>query len=234
MANTNFLNPDLYAPPLTLAQPPQQPAQSLRYKLRELLLTHSSEEIYTTLRALFHEDYAFYTTLFTHAPAPAPAPAVPAVPAGPSLPVVLAVPLSQFEVAQAEEPQLSTMRSAKIRIVKKEPEVNPNTVEAVVVEPKAEAKTTEAERKAQIKREQAQKVSEKYAELVAKKVAPQTLLTEENLRRWISAEGLTYTQIARDHVGLPAEQIAKVASGLGFQSPIAKRRADIIAGKARS
>ena len=227
MANTNFLNPDLYAP-----------AQSLRYKLRELLLTHSSEEIYTTLRALFHEDYSFYATLFTHAPtpapAPAPAPAVPAVPAGPPLPVVLAVPLSQFEVAQAEEPQLSTMRGAKIRIVKKEPEVNPNTVEAVVVEPKAEAKTTEAERKAQIKREQAQKVSEKYAELVAKKVAPQTLLTEENLRRWISAEGLTYTQIARDHVGLPAEQIAKVASGLGFQSPIAKRRADIIAGKARS
>jgi hypothetical protein len=119
--------------------------------------------------------------------------------------------------------------------VKKEPEVNPNTVEAVIVEPKAkaEAKITEAERKAQIKREQAQKVSEKYEELVAKKVAPQSLLTEENLRRWISTEELTYTQIARDHVGLPAEQIAKVASGLGFQSPIAKRRAAIIAGPAR-
>ena len=187
---------------------------NLRYNLRFLLLSHSAEEIHTTLRSIFQEDYNFYRTLFAPVPVPAPAPA--------QVPVPAPVPLAQFQV---EEPitSVSKLKSdTKIRIVKKavpEPEVVPV--------PEA----NDRERKAQIKKEQAEKVAEKNAEIVLKGVDPEKLLTKASLKKWIETDNLTYTQIARDHVGLSAEHIATVAKSFGFQSPIAKKRAMIIASR---
>jgi len=181
---------------------------NLRYNLRFLLLSHSAEEIHTTLRSIFQEDYNFYKTLF----APAPAPASVSVPAP--------IPLAQFQV---EEPITSVTKlksDTKIRIVKK-----------AVPEPEAVPEVNDRERKAQIKKEQAEKVAEKHAEIVSKGIDPENLLTKANLKKWIETDNLTYTQIARDHVGLSAENIASVAKSFGFQSPIAKKRAMIIASR---
>ena len=179
---------------------------NLRYNLRFLLLSHSAEEIHTTLRSIFQEDYNFYKTLFAPAPAPVSVPAP--------------IPLAQFQV---EEPITSVTKlksDTKIRIVKK-----------TVPEPEAVPEANDRERKAQIKKEQAEKVAEKYAEIVSKGIDPENLLTKANLKKWIENDNLTYTQIARDHVGLSAENIASVAKSFGFQSPIAKKRAMIIASR---
>jgi hypothetical protein len=112
----------------------------------------------------------------------------------------------------------------KIRVVKKDtatPKPKPIAVEV----------TTEKEKRALIKKEQAEKVKEKYAELVNKGIEPASLLTKDSLKKWVEEEGLTYAQIARDHVGLPADQIASLAKGYGFQSPIVKKRAMLFANK---
>ena len=222
MANFTALPP----PDLFLSE------RTLKYKLRELLLFHSPEEIYTSMRSLFQEDYTFYQNFFavparapaqTQAQVPVQVPVqVPAqVPAQAQV-VVQAVPLAQFQVAQEDTKVTRIKPDTKIRIVK---EVEPVKV--------AESTLTQSERekKAQIKREQSEKVAEKNAALVQANIDPESLLTKANLKKWVETDGLTYTQIARDHVGLHADYIAGVAKSFNLQSPIAKKRAQIIAGK---
>jgi hypothetical protein len=216
MANFTALPP----PDLFLSE------RTLKYKLRELLLFHSPEEIYTSMRSLFQEDYTFYQNFFA---VPARVPVQTQVPAPAQVPVqaqaqvvVQAVPLAQFQVAQEDTKVTRIKPDTKIRIVK---EVEPVKV--------SESTLTQSERekKAQIKREQSEKVAEKNAALVQANIDPESLLTKANLKKWVETDGLNYTQIARDHVGLHADYIAGVAKSFNLQSPIAKKRAQIIAGK---
>jgi hypothetical protein len=114
----------------------------------------------------------------------------------------------------------------KIRVVKKDTSTPIPTPKPITLEV-----TTEKEKRALLKKEQADKVKEKNAELVAKGIEPASLLTKESLKKWVEDEVLTYAQIARDHVGLPADQIASLAKGYGFQSPIVKKRAMLFANR---
>jgi hypothetical protein len=194
---------------------------------------YSALDIHTALHSIFEEDYAFYQSIFssqvaqigvqtsvqTTQPAPQPEPAPQPQPASqPQQP-----PLTQTP----ELPKITP--STKIRIVKKpapEPEAAQEQAQPPVQD---DTKVAERERKATIKKEQAEKEAEKHAELVSKGVDPETLLTKDNLKKWVDTDGLTYTQIARDHVGLSSNQIAAVAKGFGIQSPIVKKRAMIVA-----
>ena len=223
MANFTALPP----PDLFLSE------RTLKYKLRELLLFHSPEEIYTSMRSLFQEDYTFYQNFFAvparvpvQTQAQAQVPQVPIqvpvqIPAQAQV-VVQAVPLAQFQVTQEDTKVTRIKPDTKINIVK---EVEPVKV--------SESTLTQSERekKAQIKREQSEKVAEKNAALLQANIDPESLLTKANLKKWVETDGLNYTQIARDHVGLHADYIAGVAKSFNLQSPIAKKRAQIIAGK---
>lgn len=226
----SFLNP-LFSTTAENATNYIIPDTSLRFKLRVLMTQYSSQEIQTTLRQIFEDDYAYYQTLFA-----VPVPVVEAAAAVASAPA----PEPATEAAAApnlvEEPISNSSRirsDTKIRVIKR-----PVAVEEVVVA--TEAKDEEAsvsvisgdkEKKAQMKREQTEKEMAKYKELVSKGVDPETLLTKENLKKWIDVDCLTYAQIARDHVGLSALQVSNIAKGFGFKSIIAKKRAMIIASR---
>lgn len=211
---TTRMNTTFYTPPEMF-----HTESTLRYKLRNLMLSHSPQEIYSTFRQMLEEDYTFLQSLFAQQEPSRPlAPESRTTPQPP--------PAAQ---AQAQEPVAeSTLRppksrpDMKIRVVKKDT----STPKPIAVEV-----TTEKEKRALIKKEQADKVKEKYAELVGKGIEPASLLTKDSLKRWVEEEALTYAQIARDHVGLPADQIASLAKGYGFQSPIVKRRAMLFANK---
>jgi hypothetical protein len=196
-----------------------QPDQSLRFKLKYLLLSHTAQEVHTTLRNIFEEDYSFYQSLFSFtAPAPIAAP----IPA----PAPVAAPLTPVVAQESTLRPPKSRPDMKIRIVKKaaaEPEPEPEKVSVEV--------SSDKEKKALIKKEQAEKVKEKNAELVAKGIDPSTLMTKGNLKQWVEVEALTYAQIAREHVGLPADQIATISKGYGFQSPIVKKRAMLFSKK---
>jgi len=206
---TTRMNTTFYTPPEMFHM-----ESTLRYKLRNLMLSHTPQEIYSTFRQMLEEDYTFLQSLFAQRePAPPLAPQPPA--------------------AQAQEPPAeSTLRppksrpDMKIRVVKKDTATPKPKAEPIAVEV-----TTEKEKRALLKKEQAEKVKEKYAELVNKGIEPASLLTKDSLKKWVEEEGLTYAQIARDHVGLPADQIASLAKGYGFQSPIVKKRAMLFANK---
>ena len=204
------MNTTFYTPPEMF-----HTESTLRYKLRNLMLSHSPQEIYSTFRQMLEEDYTFLQTLFAQQEPPPPI----AQPLAPQPP----------PAAQAQEPVAeSTLRppksrpDMKIRVVKKD---------ASTPKPIAVEVTTEKEKRALLKKEQADKVKEKYTELVNKGIEPASLLTKDSLKRWVEEEALTYAQIARDHVGLPADQIASLAKGYGFQSPIVKKRAMLFANK---
>ena len=212
------MNTTFYTPPEMF-----HTESTLRYKLRNLMLSHSAQEIYSTFRQMLEEDYTFLQSLFA-----SPEPEQVRGPVQPEPPAP--TPAAQ---AQAQEPPAeSTLRppksrpDMKIRVVKKDTSTPIPTPKPVTVEV-----TTEKEKRALLKKEQADKVKEKYAELVAKGIEPASLLTKESLKKWVEDEVLTYAQIARDHVGLPADQIASLAKGYGFQSPIVKRRAMLFANK---
>ena len=212
------MNTTFYTPPEMF-----HTESTLRYKLRNLMLSHSAQEIYSTFRQMLEEDYTFLQSLFAQ-PEQARSPVQPEPPAP--------APATHAHAQAQEPPAESTLRppksrpDMKIRVVKKDtatpiPTPKPLTVEV----------TTEKEKRALLKKDQADKVKEKNAELVAKGIEPASLLTKESLKKWVEDEVLTYAQIARDHVGLPADQIASLAKGYGFQSPIVKRRAMLFANK---
>lgn len=213
------MNTTFYTPPEMFHM-----ESTLRYKLRNLMLSHTPQEIYSTFRQMLEEDYTFLQSLFAQREPASPI----AQPLAPQHPA----PVAQAQAQSQELPTESTLRppksrpDMKIRVVKKDTATPKPKAEPIAVEV-----TTEKEKRALLKKEQAEKVKEKYAELVNKGIEPVSLLTKESLKKWVEEEGLTYAQIARDHVGLPADQIASLAKGYGFQSPVVKRRAMLFANK---
>lgn len=208
------MNTTFYTPPEMF-----HTESTLRYKLRNLMLSHSPQEIYSTFRQMLEEDYTFLQSLFALSPQQEPVRSNPEPPARPPT-------QSQEPIAESTLRPPKSRPDMKIRVVKKDTATPKPKAETIAVEV-----TTEKEKRALLKKEQADKVKEKYAELVGKGIEPASLLTKDSLKRWVEEEALTYAQIARDHVGLPADQIASLAKGYGFQSPIVKKRAMLFANK---
>jgi hypothetical protein len=51
------------------------------------------------------------------------------------------------------------------------------------------------------------------------------ILTKENLKQWIEAEGHTYAWVAREKAGCPDTQVAATAQMMGIKSTFSKKRA---------
>jgi hypothetical protein len=84
-----------------------------------------------------------------------------------------------------------------------------------------------------IKKWQKEQEDNKKRELDAQGINPASLLTKENLQKWIVDEKKTFAAVARDHVGLPDSMVSSAAKSYGIQSETSKRRAIIAASKGR-
>lgn len=85
----------------------------------------------------------------------------------------------------------------------------------------------------QWKAEQKAAELKKRAELDAQGIfSVETLLTKENLEKWILKEHRTYAYIAREYVGCPEALVSETARAYGIQSENSMRRKLVIA-KAR-
>jgi hypothetical protein len=82
-----------------------------------------------------------------------------------------------------------------------------------------------------IKQWQKQQEDKRAAQLNEEGIDGMSLLTEENLRKWLEKEGRAYAQVARDIVGVSEAIVAEAAKKYGIQSAAAKRRAAILAMK---
>jgi hypothetical protein len=205
--------------------------ETLRERLRNLLLHYSASEVHSTLMQIFREDYDFYKTLFASTPvtppstpsttpppetAPAPPPTPPPAPR-PAPPKKDSKLRADVKVCVIKGPVASdTIESLKVDSL-------PDAPQALHPQPK---KTKE-----QMKTEQTEKVSLKRQELEGLGVDPLTLLTKENLTQWVDVKGLTYSQVAREYVGLSEKVIGEYAKKFGIVSSISKKRAAILANK---
>ena len=115
--------------------------------------------------------------------------------------------------------------SATEEIEEVDPSVKQVVIESAKKEP-AEKKVSIEKQKMYdeikaVKESQKEAVAKKRKELEEKGITPQSLLTKENLQKWIS-EGCTYSKIARDYVGCTDSDVAGAAKAFGLQSNMSK------------
>lgn len=220
---------------------------TLKDHLKELISWYSLEQVHTSLDLICKEEFAFLKKLYaptvTSVPkrvvvASASAPAtdasgsVPPTDASGSVPVPAPIPLEQ-----QEEPKLRP--DAKVRVVKK-PTQDATPLVAVTPAPTVtvpsplvtqhESGLTDPK---DLKKWQKEQEEKKKRELDAEGINPASLLTKENLQRWIVTEKKTYAAVAREYVGLPDSMVASAAKSFGIQSDTTKKRAMIAATKGK-
>ena len=133
---------------------------------------------------------------------------------------------------QTLESVLTPTKVKNVKIVVKKSEVEP-IPEVIADAPAPIENTMEQEKKfrppAEMKEFQRLAVEKKRVELQAQGVDPKTLLTKENLKKWVEDEGNTYAWVAREKVGVPESEVSSLAKSWGISSKISKKRGMLIA-----
>ena len=222
----------------------------LKANLRQAISWYGLEVVYNGLHEICKEDYEFLKRLYDvpqgkvlKAPSP-PAPAQEPSPA-------------PQEVKEEEIPRPEKLKDAKVRVVKKPtspedlahipinpagimaspltqtvaphtPPVTQSVTSALVQGQHTESGFTDPK---DIKKWQKEQEDKKKRELDAQGINPASLLTKENLQKWIVEEKKTFAAVARDYVGLPDSMVSSAAKSYGIQSETSKRRAIIAASK---
>lgn len=204
----------------------------LKGHLRQAIAWYGLEAVHNGFQEICKEDYDFLKKLYdvpqAHKVLKAPSPPAPV----------------QETPAEEEIPRPEKLRDAKVRVVKKPaPEDIPftqttNTTTtttlpatqstSAVVQTHTESGLTDPK---DIKKWQKEQEDKKKRELDAQGINPASLLTKENLQKWIVEEKKTFAAVARDYVGLPDSMVSSAAKSYGIQSETSKRRAIIAASK---
>lgn len=214
----------------------------LRQQLQALIAVHGTGKVYAELYGKMKEEYDFLREFFSAEKAPrvvAPKKTPAAAAAAPT-----ATPSDTADMSA------STLRDAKIRIVKKEvapaPPAQPDPLE--LFPPVAEEEDEEepvvaapppppAAKPPTFTNPKEAKVWQKEQELKKKQelsdagILPNSLLTKENLERWIVQDSRTYAYIAREYVGLPEAMVSETAKAFGIQTEASKKRNEMIKKK---
>lgn len=94
-----------------------------------------------------------------------------------------------------------------------------STLKEVVIQARKEMAHETGEKFSKAKHRE--EVTKKNKELKEKGIHPESLLTKENLSKWLG-EGMSYMRIAREQVGVHENEIAAIAKTFGLQSDIKK------------
>jgi len=222
----------------------------LKGHLRQAIAWYGLEAVHTSFQEICKEDYDFLKKLYevpkvlkasvpASSPEASPASAAPAPPA----------PQQQQE---EEIPRPEKLRDVKVRVVKK-----PTAPEDLLPQPTQPTQPTQGTLNTtftqsvatptaptasqhtesgltdpkDIKKWQKEQEDKKKRELDALGINPASLLTKENLQKWVVDEKKTFAAVARDYVGLPDSMVSSAAKSYGIQSETSKRRAIIAASK---
>lgn len=213
----------------------------LRQNLQELIAIHGTGKVYAELYGKMKEEYEFLREFFSEEKAPR------AVPPKKKVVKSITVPTATQD-SDTTDMSASALRDAKIRIVKKEAaavepdplELFPPAVEneeeneqesevAAVVPPASKPPTFKNPKEA--KAWQKEQELKKKQELSDLGILPNSLLTKENLERWIVHDSRTYAYIAREYVGLPEAMVSETAKAFGIQTEASKKRNEMIKKK---
>jgi len=212
---------------------------SLQQDIRGLIAAHGFEMVHTTFQEIMRQDYEFLSKIFKTVPvtaaAAAPAPAPAPVPTA-TAPVPVPTPTSHEVVATTNQPTKKMIRIT----VKKEVEEPPKLVVKpvpIAVEEEAPIETNTLEipdekpkfrSPTEMKRFQKEAEKKKRAELDAKGISVASLMTRENLKKWIEEDGKTYAWVAREIIGCAETLVSTMSKNYGIQSNISKRKGIIM------
>jgi hypothetical protein len=228
---------------------------TLKDYLKELISWYSLEQVHTSLDLICKEEFAFLKKLYAPTTTSVPkrvsdasgSPVTSRVSDASGSPVTSRVSDASgvpVPLEQQEEPKLRP--DAKVRVVKKPTEDSPFVVTPVtaptpvpVTVPVPVPVTVPTQHESgmtdpkDLKRWQKEQEEKKKRELDAQGINPASLLTKENLQRWIVEEKKTYAAVAREYVGLPDSMVASAAKSFGIQSDTTKKRTMIAATKGK-
>jgi len=189
---------------------------SLVQDLRYLIAAHSLKGVHEALQELMAEEYAFLSSVFQKG---APALVEENVMVEPE--VVAPAPVNQKKLKvtvkkAAEAPALAPIP---------EPVVVATPAVAQEEDNKEEGYTGPVYTAQEKKKFQKEAEEKKHAELAAQGATLSSILTKENLKKWIEEEGRTYAWVAREKAGCPSAQVTAVAKSFGIESKISKKMA---------
>jgi len=193
---------------------------SLKDYLKELIGWYSLEEVHTCLEEICKEEFDFLKRLYS-------------------------AKVPKTSQVQQQSQQQAQVQQVQVQQPQKHTPLRADTKVVVVKQPEAQQEQSESEHQPQqvhnvsglsdpkdIKKWQKEQEEKKKRELDAQGINPASLLTKENLERWIRQEKKTYAAVARDYVGLPESMISSSAKSFNIQSETTKKRAALIAAKA--
>ena len=186
---------------------------SLQQELRVLIATHGLEGVHTALNDYMRREYEFLTRLLN----------TPSTVQQQHVPVVEQLP-TEVAPIKVKNVKITVKKSAEP--VELPQELPQEVVQELPTENKFRSPT-------EIKEFQRLAVEKKHAELQAIDVSAASILTKENLKKWVEEGGNTYAWVAREKAGVPESEVAAIAKSHGIVSKISKRRGVIIAQKKR-
>ena len=202
---------------------------SLKEYLKELIGWYSLEEVHTCLEEICKEEFDFLKRLYS-----AKVPKTSQVQSQQAQ--------QQPQVQQVHQVQQSQVQQSQVQQSQKHTPLRADTKVVVVKQPEPQQSESEQPQQVHnvsglsdpkdIKKWQKEQEEKKKRELDAQGINPASLLTKENLERWILQEKKTYAAVARDYVGLPESMISSSAKSFNIQSETTKKRAALIAAKA--
>jgi hypothetical protein len=211
---------------------------TLQQELRALVAANGFEMVHTTLQEMMRQDYEFLSKIFkTVVPVtvPAPVPVPVPVPAPAPAPTTVHTPL---EVMQAMNPPPKKMVKITVRKAAEEPISSPPPAPmppspALISQPEVNTLEAPADKSkfrspAEVKRYQKEAEAKKRTELDAKGITVASLMTRENLKKWIEDEGHTFAWVAREMIGCADTLVSTMAKNYGIQSSISKKRGMIM------
>ena len=198
-------------------------------ELRALIATHGYEKVHAGLQECMRQDYEFLTRMFV----PVQVQVQPQVQPQPQVlaPQTQVQPQPQV-LAPQTQPQVEPepLTAAKVKNMKVT--VKKAIVEAPTqAEPVQEQEPSKFRSPAEVKEFQRQAVEKKHLELEAQGISSSSILTKENLMKWIDEEGNTYAWVAREKAGCSEEEVSTIAKSFGILSRASKKRGMLIAQK---
>lgn len=190
---------------------------TLRKDLRELIAKYGLSIVYGELQAEMRETFEFLRHIYQ------PPKNNLVIPVGETIPDRIATP--HHKPIQAflalDPPDLELPAGEETTNIETVIDYNPPdpTLKDVIFQAKSEMNKTPGEKFSKAKHKE--EVLKKHKELTEKGIKPESLLTKENLSKWL-AEGMSYMRIAREMTGVPDNEIAAIAKTFGLQSDLRK------------
>jgi hypothetical protein len=193
-------------------------SSSIRQDIRELIAKYGLSAVHAEFQAEMKDTYNFLRQLYE------PPKNNLIIPVAETIPDRIVTPLHKpITVVLAEPPPLDLATGETNEYTGTQEEVNPEhhdpTLKEVIIQAKSEMNKQLGEKFTKAKHRE--EVLKKHKELTEKGIKPESLLTKENLTKWLG-EGMSYMRIARECTGVAENEIAAVAKTFGLQSDIKK------------